>query len=179
MGPRQDTFGGGEHAPWGTWEQGSDSSKIRSRPRVPCWIPLSAVVAGPCLVAGCGMSDVDSGWWKLCTGWLARGHGGTRTASATFAVSPGPRLAGLEWASPPENSVWPTASGLGSRCLCNTTSWRCLYVYAGRGRKKAPPCQLPHFQRPPPAHSEISMNRCDFCLPLALCELSFLCCLST
>ena len=45
------------------------------------------------------------------------------------ALSPRPRLAGLEWASPQENLwAWYTASRLGSKCLCYPAS-RCLCVY--------------------------------------------------
>lgn len=108
-----------------------------------CWVPnpmpdlQSAKVAGDCMLGWPGMGawvgcvimvryawawcEMVAGgtwlgmvWWQLWT----RGQCGVCMALTKSALSPGRRLASLEWASPQENSrAWCTASRLSSKSL--------------------------------------------------------------
>ena len=68
----------------------------------------------------------SGGWWHVVRHgvqwqlsiWLVAAVCGGSWALSKFSLNPGPRLAGMEWTSPQENSwVWCTARWLGSKCL--------------------------------------------------------------
>lgn len=99
-------------------------------------------------------------WWPLCILRL-----GTVHTLPKFALSPGPRLAGLEWVCPQENS-WPacTASRLTNKGLHGPTCSRWSWVYTGGGgcggqQRKMVPASPPRFLTSPPTRSKISMKR--------------------
>lgn len=133
-GPRQANSRGQDR--WGTWDGVAVLAKFVLVPN-PMPDPQSAKVAGGCMLGWPGMGawvgcvimvryawawcEMVAGgtwlgmvWWQLWT----RGQCGVCMALTKSALSPGRRLAGLEWASPQENSrAWCTASRLSSKSL--------------------------------------------------------------
>lgn len=109
-------------------------------------------------------------------GMVGRGSSWVRHTTLTkIALSPGPRPAGLEWASFQENFwVGHTTSRLDSKYMCSITScrWSCLYS-EGRGNKMANASSF--VPREVPQHILKSYKQ----ISLLLCKLLFLWCLSS
>ena len=121
-------------------------------------------------------ADVHSVQWQLC---MQQTRPGAHVDLTKFVLSPALRPAASEWVSPPENSWdWHTASGFSSKCLCSPTHGRCFCVsWLGAGKEWCLWASLFSGEVPQPLRNQ--HEHICLLLPLALCKLPCLHCLST